>query len=356
MQRVLPILVILAAVAAGAVPAARGQVRACANLDRLNRRLAGQVVDYSHNHGADRRPFSPILGMPRDLYVYLPPGYSPARAYPLVLYFHPSYVDENIFTARAWIGELDRMIARGEFPPAVVAAVDGTTTGENRFRAPHSLFVNGCGGRVEDHVLFEVLPFLMRTYSIRPERQAHALLGTSAGGFGALSLAIRRRDLFGAGAVVGGAVNLRYSNLQGRYADDFQPETYRWKDRYDPDEVVGVFSGGLSRTRARKYMEPVFGCRRPGVEAAIAAVNPADLLFTTDLRPGELALYINYAARDNWNFDAQAESFAWLASTRGIAVDLERVPRARHNVRYFRTQHPRAYRWLAAHLLPPTAP
>ena len=118
----------------------------------------------------------------------------------------------------------------------------------------------------------------------------------------------------------------------------------------------GVFYGGLSRTRARTYMEPVFGCYRPGVEAAIAAANPADLLFTTGLRPGELALYANYPARDNWNFDAQTESFAWLASTRGVAVDLERVPRARHDLRYFRSQHPRAFRWLAAHLLPPTDP
>src|SRR3954467_7241704 len=75
---------------------AQAQLKALASVDRINRKLAGQVVDYTHNHGADRRIYSPILGMPRDLYVYLPPGYSRHCAYPLVLYLHLAYVDERI--------------------------------------------------------------------------------------------------------------------------------------------------------------------------------------------------------------------------------------------------------------------
>ncbi len=77
---------------------ARGQFRDHASLDRLNRRLAGRVVDHTHNHGVDRRIASPILGRPRDLYVYLPPGYTTARAYPVPpLPLHTASVDEHFF-------------------------------------------------------------------------------------------------------------------------------------------------------------------------------------------------------------------------------------------------------------------
>jgi transposase len=66
--------------------------------------------------------------------------------------------------------------------------------------------------------------------------------------------------------------------------------------------------------------------------AKIARDNPSDLLLSTDLRPGALAMYVNYPARDNYNFDAQDQSFAWLAALRDVAVDLTQTPKARHNL------------------------
>lgn len=331
---------------------ASGQYRNCADLDRINRRLAGHVVDGTHNHGADRREFSPILGQPRDLYVYLPPGYTPRKAYPLIVYLHMAYVDEHALLGFRQVETLDQMILRGEVPPVIVACPDGTIDGRNAFRSPHSLFVNGIHGRFEDHILYEVLPSLTRRYSIRPERQAHAVMGASAGGYGAMSLAIRHRDVFGAGAAVAGPLNLRYSNIDDDYREDFDPATYRWRTHYDPNQVVGLFYFGLGRVPARRYITPVFG-EPPGVEARLARTNPADVLFSSGLRPGESALYVDYPGRDNWNFDAQAESFLWLAAGRGLAVDAFRDPPATHTLPYFRRAHPRAYRWLGCHLLPP---
>jgi enterochelin esterase-like enzyme len=104
---------------------ARGQYLGCVNLERVNRRLAGHVDDYTENHGKDRRIFSMILGMPRDLYVYRPPGYDPHRLYPLVVFFHMSYVDEHYFVGSGMLEDLDGMILRGECPPMVVACPDG---------------------------------------------------------------------------------------------------------------------------------------------------------------------------------------------------------------------------------------
>jgi poly(3-hydroxybutyrate) depolymerase len=346
--------VVLGALALLAAFPARAQLRDRADLDRLNRRLHGRVVDHTHNHGADRRLASPTLGRPRDVYVYLPPGYDPCRrAYPLVLYLHMGYVDEHDFVGSGRLVELDRMIARGEFPPAVVVAPDGTIAGKNRILAAHSMFVNGCGGRFQDYLVDDLLPFVTGRYSIRPEREAHALLGVSSGGLGAVGLALKRRDLFGSVATLAAPLNLRYGSAGPRgYFADFDPATYRPAERYDPGAVIGRFELGLHRIRARRYMEPVFGCA-PDPIAAIARENPADLLVATGLRPGELNIYANYGARDSYNLDAHAESFAWLAASRGVSVTLDPVPLAAHTLAYFAHNHAAAYRWLAGHLLPP---
>ena len=334
---------------------APGQVHMLANVDHLNHRLAGQVVDYTHNHGADRRIWSNILGQPRDLYVYLPPGYNPSIAYPFVLYFHMGFVDEHEFIGSNHLKVLDQMIQDGQFPAAIVACPDGTIYGNNRIREPHSFHLNGVQGRVEDHILYEVIPFVTGRYQVRPERGAHALMGVSAGGLGALSIAIRHRDYFSAVATLASPVNIRYSNVHDDLLEDFRPETFRWKSDYRPDQVAGRFYGGLMRSRVGKYIEPVFGSNPREVTARASAINPSELIATTNLQPGELAIYLNYGGRDNWNFDAHAESFAYLARQRGIAVDTECVPNARHTLTYFRRNHPAAYAWLAQHLLPPVA-
>ncbi|RUL86466.1 alpha/beta hydrolase [Tautonia sociabilis] len=339
----------------GAVPAG-AQYRALVNIDWVNHRLAGHVDDYSHNHGADRRLDSPVLGRKRDLYVYTPPGYDPRRQYPLILWLHMAYVDEHAFIGGHPLQQLDAMILRGEIPPVVVACPDGTYEGENHIRSTHSLFINGKGGRFEDHLVGEVMPFVMSHYSIRPEAKAHGVLGLSGGGFGGMSIALRRRDLFGAVATLASPVNVRYDDIRpGGPREDFHPSTYRWKAAYDPEEVYAVFSFGLRQTRARKYIDPVLGSG-PEVSDILQYLNPADLLFTTDLQPGEMALFCHFGGRDNWNFDAQAMSFAWLAASKGVHVELATAPLATHSLSYFNRHQAEAYRFLGRHLLPPTGP
>ena len=150
---------------------APAQVFNWVNIDHLNGKLCGRVIDHTQNHGADRRICSPILGRPRDLYVYLPPNYDPSIAYPLIVFLHGAHIDEHAFLDPGVLKELDRMISHGEIPPAIIAAPDGTYAGENWINSTHSMWVNGLGGRFEDHVVGEIVPFLMRTYSIRPERE-----------------------------------------------------------------------------------------------------------------------------------------------------------------------------------------
>ncbi len=349
MRRLVAALVLIATVATPSF----AQVFDLISLKHLNRKLSGRVVDYTQNHGADRRLNSPILGRPRDLYVYLPPGYDPSTAYPLIVFLHGADVDEHDFLDPGDLKELDRMMSRGEIPSAIIAAPDGTYGGTNRITSTHSLWVNGLGGRFEDHIIDEVIPFLTQTYAIRPEREAHALLGISAGGFGAMGLALKHRDFFGTVATLAGPLNMRYDTRQGRYGDDFSPATYRDRIEYDPDMLIARFYFGILRLYVKKYIKPVYGAG-PDVLARIAHDNPADLLSTTCLRPGELAIFVDYPALDNFNFDAQGQSFVWLAARRGVAVDTNRAPHAHHDLFYIEAAEPRAYRWIGRHIIPPS--
>ncbi len=330
---------------------ARAQFRGCVSLDRVNGRLAGHVVDYTHNHGADRRNFSRVLNQPRDMYVYLPPGYDARNAYPLMLYFHFARVDEHEFIGSDQLFQLDKMIQDGTFPPTVVVCPDGTIHGRNHITERNSFYVNGVQGRFEDHVTTEVIPFVTSRYSIRPERQAHAILGISSGGFGALSLAIRHRDYFGSVATLAAASNLLYNNCHNDPLEDFDPSTYRWQTTYEPKAVIGRFYGGLMKVRARYHIAPVFGENPPQVISQIRAVNPASLLESTNLQPGELDMYINYAGKDGYNIDAQTESFLWLAAQRGIAITTQLDANAGHTLALLpaATTSLFAFCWLSRH-------
>ena len=317
--------------------AGRAQVFELVNLDHLNGKLHGRVIDFTQNHGADRRIYSPILGRPRDLYVYLPPGYDPSVAYPLIVFLHGADVDEHAFLDPGALKALDCMISRGEVPPVVIAAPDGTYEGENRINSTHSLWVNGLGGRFEDHVVDEVLPFLMRTYSIRPEREAHAMLGISAGGFGAMAIAheasrsLRRRRHHRR------AAQHALRQCRAATATTSTPPLTASETEYDPDMIIARYYFGLLRRRVKTFLEPVYGAG-PDMIAKIARDNPADLLSSTGLQPGELAMYVNYPGRDNYNFDAQDQSFAWLAAQRGIAVELAEDPHGPSQPSLYRTR------------------
>ena len=256
-------------------------------------------------------------------------------------------------SGRSVLKELDDLIVRGGFPPAIVACPDGTYRGWNRFHAKDSLYVNGLGGRFEDHILQEVVPFLMANYSIRPERQAHALVGFSAGGYGAMGLAIEHRDVFGAVATLAAPLNMRYSNSDGVYFEEFQPDDVSLEDTL---RSQGGHRSLLCRPLCECALEgslSLFSARGMPWPPMIIRTNPADLIWSTNLQPGELAIYVSYPGRDNFNFDAQAESFQWVADQRGIEVTVVRDPGETHRLSYFRDNQRPALIWLGQHLLPP---
>lgn len=324
-------------------------------VEEINRCLAGHIVDYTHNAGHDNRIYSHILCEKRDLYVYLPPGYDPAKKYTLIMWLHGAFGDETPFPRTGAIAYLDKLIQSGCCPPVILAAPDASIGGRNKLTARHSMFINGVNGNFEDHLMQEVIPFVMTQYSVRPEREGHVLSGYSGGGLPAMALGIKYREMFSLVTVIAGPLNLRYQTCNGRYFENFSPETYRWSEEYFSHQKVAKYWGGLIHVPARFFVSPIFG-RGKGIIERVKMNNPADLLFSHDLQPGELQMFIRYAGRDNFNFDAQIESFIWLASTRGISIDAVKDPMARHTTEYCTEAQKRAYDWLAPRMLPPTEP
>lgn len=330
----------------------RAQTPGHTDLDELNARLGGVILDFTHNHRADRRIYSAILCGKRDMYIYLPPCFDSQKSYPLIVWLHGALGDEHAFLDVGQIEHLDQMIRCGSFPPAIVVCPDGTCRGENGIRAKHSYFINSpCCGRFEDHVMQEVVPFVATHFSVLPDKSAHALVGESAGGYGALALAIKYRNYFGSVATLAGMVNFCYDNIWHDWFADFSPETFQWRTHYDPHEVIGKYV--LIRLKAGFFLTPAFGSG-PDALDRIRSDNPANLLFATDLRPGELEIFLGFGGQDNFNSDAQAESFAWLAYQKGIHCTVANWPAEKHTLEFLRMCQRRAYEWLGKRLGPDT--
>ncbi len=119
-----------------------------------------------------------------------------------------------------------------------------------------------------------------------------------------------------------GPANMRTAPRHGDSLEEFNPATYRWNDHYDPKQVIGRFYFNLKPVHAEKYVTPVFGTG-PGVHESIRRENPADLLLTTNLQPGELNIYLNFPDEDNYNFRRSGQVVRVARGSERIEVTLE---------------------------------
>ncbi len=126
--------------------------------------------------------------------MYLPPGFDPGQQYPIVLWLHGIIEDAHSPLYDA-VPYFDTAISEGRMPPVIVAIPDGHIPGS--FFDSH--FLNIRSGRYEDYLLQDVLPFVEAHFPVRPERQAHAIMGFSLSGWAAYSVALKNTARIGAG-------------------------------------------------------------------------------------------------------------------------------------------------------------
>ncbi len=99
---------------------------------------------------------------------------------------------------RDWIEQgdvpalLDRLIAEDRLPPVVAVMPDAGT----------SWYVNSPKGAMESAFMEDLLPTVETEIGIRLQRDERAMIGVSMGGYGALRLAMRYPERFGAAALL----------------------------------------------------------------------------------------------------------------------------------------------------------
>ena len=350
MYRIAGVVALLLVGLAARPAAAAGPLRRHDLLKEVNGRIAGQVIDHTHNQGQDRRIWSAALGEFRDLYVYLPPGFDPRQRYPFVLWLHGFAQDEVAFLKQV-VQHIDGAIQCGKLPPVIVAAPDGSLNGHSCLFPTGSFFINSKAGRFEDFLMRDVWEFVHAHYPLRPEREAHVVAGVSMGGFGAYNLAFKYRDRFRVVLGIMPPLNMRWLDCHGRYLGNFDPDCWGWRTEMPRNhEVAGRFYGVVV-IRMKDILRPLYGRGTKDI-GLILRENPADMLDLYAVREGELAMYVGYGGRDEFNIDAQVESFLHLARQRGLTVAVGYDPDGKHDEASALKLLPSAVEWLRQQLEP----
>jgi S-formylglutathione hydrolase FrmB len=324
-------------------------------LDKCNGRIAGHVVDFTANHGVDRRFWSQALCQKRDMYVYLPPGFDPNRQYPVIVFMHGFMADEKTLLY-AVVRQVDAAITGGHLPPVIVAAPDGSLSGRASLFSAGSFFLNTKAGRFEDYLIQDVWGFLTAHFPIRPEREAHVLAGASMGGFAAFNLAMKYSDTFKVAVGIFPPLNLRWVDCHCEYFSEFDPCCWLWRTSVtNGHEVVGRFFHGAVKIRLKQIVDPLYG-RGPDAVAAISHENPIEMLDRLQIADGQLDMYVAYGGKDEFNIGTQVDSFLYRARERGITVTWEYDPDGTHSFATALNFFPNMVRWLAPRIAPYSPP
>ncbi len=99
-----------------------------------------------------------------------------------MVWLHGFAQDEGAFLTEV-APRIDAAMRAGILPPFIAISPDGSLEGEPCHAKPGSFFINSKAGAFEDYIMKDVLGFVCANYPIRPERQAHMLVGLSMGGF-----------------------------------------------------------------------------------------------------------------------------------------------------------------------------
>jgi len=143
---------------------------------------------------------STATGARRKAVVYLPPGYSRERKYPVLYLLHGIGGNE-----REWNGYvhadavIDNLIAGGKAVPMIVVMPNGRALADDRVPAPDQIYSpqNAEGfAKFERDLLDCLIPAVQAKYSTRTNREDRALAGLSMGGGQSLNFGLKHLDTF----------------------------------------------------------------------------------------------------------------------------------------------------------------
>lgn len=130
---------------------------------------------------------SAVLGQPRRMQIYTPPGYATSgQRYPVLYLLHGAGDDDQswIMAGRANF-ILDNLIASGKAKPMIVVMPNGSVQ-----RAP------GTADPYPASFKAEIMPYVEKNYRLLPGRESSAIAGLSMGGGHTLAIGLPNLDKF----------------------------------------------------------------------------------------------------------------------------------------------------------------
>jgi S-formylglutathione hydrolase FrmB len=262
---------------------------------------------------------SPSLGVFKAFAVYLPQGYSGGgKRFPVIYLLHGWGVTENAWLAKSLDlpGAADEMrlqaivvmpdgdrsfYANSVTPVDYESCLAGTPPKRNKnedrkefcVRFPH----------YEDYIARDLVKYIDKNYRTLPRREARAVVGESAGGLGAMHLAMRHKDVFSIAASHSGALALLYDGPK-----PYDASKVRLRSNFDTypvglKEPIEIFGTDIDRWRS---------------------YDPSSLV--DSLRDGELAIYFDCGEQDETGFHDHAMLFDSRLREKGIRHEFVSVP------------------------------
>lgn len=177
--------------------------------------------------------YSPALKQEVSYSVVLPEGYDTSgRDYPVLYLFHGIGGDDTSWLEYGNVARtMDEMVRKGEIQPFIMVIPDGYL----------SYYSNTFDGTFpyETFLTKELIPSIERTWRTRKTAASRSVLGFSMGGFGALSVSLRNRDLFG--SVVALSPSIR---TEKQYMDEGPQQG--WDDQW------GRIFGGVGKSGVQR--------------------------------------------------------------------------------------------------------
>jgi enterochelin esterase-like enzyme len=143
---------------------------------------------------------STVTGVKRKAVVYLPPGYSSDKKYPVLYLLHGIAGNEW-----EWSGYVhgdavvDNLISAGKATPMIVVMANGRALPDDRPPAPDRTYSpeNAAGfAKFEPDLLECLIPAVQAKYAAATDREQRALAGLSMGGGQALNIGLKHLDTF----------------------------------------------------------------------------------------------------------------------------------------------------------------
>lgn len=141
---------------------------------------------------------STVTGTKRKAHIYLPPGYTPDRKYPVLYLLHGIGGDENEWLHVAAPNTiLDNLIADGKAVPMIVVLPNGRALPDDRAIGNPFTPEKVVGfAKFEGDLFGCLMPAVEATYSTLTDRDHRALAGLSMGGGQTLNFGLSHLDKF----------------------------------------------------------------------------------------------------------------------------------------------------------------